>query len=776
MTLGLNIGLKGIQSSQRALETLGHNITNANTPGYSRQTLDLRASRPLDQIGVIVGTGVDAEGVRRIADDVLNRRLVGQAGVVARYEGLTEILSTLESLFSEPGGSGIGEAYNTFFESASALASNPRDGVLRGALVDSAENLSSSFNQLFASVSELGDDSIAQAEALSTGINELSAEVASLNVEIGQIEAGGGVANDLRDQRDLALIQLGALIEVDVQPKPSGVVHVLVEGQLLVGSSQSYEVAADVDDSGAPILNLEGGTRSVQPAGGELGGIQHFIDDILPGLQDDINGLVRATILEVNRAHSVGIAQDGGYTSLVSALPLGSDGADFLLNEPLASLDLDFPVQDGQLRINVANDATGDLTVHLVDIDPDQMTVQELIDEIGEIPNVQAGLDSAGRLTVSSNSGYRFDFSARVDPNPDDLGTFGSGYASVVATGAGPYSFVDGDGIDLVGALGPITVTVNAADFADNTTVTAEELASVLNSNVELASGQIQVESLGGKLVLQSTATGSDATFGITGGSIAGIVGLTPGATVTGSDTPVNPVLTGTFTGEGNHTWTFRPTIDGTIGATPDLLVEVVDELGQPVASLSVGDGYTPGSEISIADGVSVRFDFGQVSASDGDVFQASVVEDSDTADILVATGLNAFFQGGDAETFAVAQSILDDPSQLAISATGATGDNGALLKLLELQDSDVASLGSTLTGAYGTLVSGVGSEVSSAGTRLATEEGLLQSLEERRQAVSGVNVDEELVDMIRFEQAFGAAARYINVVQQLGDTLLSLL
>lgn len=776
MTLGLNIGLKGIQSSQRALETLGHNISNANTPGYSRQTLDLRASRPLDQVGVIVGSGVDAEGVRRIADDVLNRRLVDQAGVVARYEGLTEILATLESLFSEPGDSGVSAAYDGFFEAVSALSSNPGDSVLRGAMVDAAESLTSSFNQLMTGITELADDSLAQAEALSSGVNDLAEQVASLNVEIGQFESGGGVANDLRDQRDLALIELAALIEIDVQPKPSGVVHVLVEGQLLVGSSQSYEVNAEVDEDGVSVLRLEGGTRTISPSGGELGGIQHFIDEILPDLQSDLEGIVRATILEVNRAHSVGITQDGGFTSLVSAFALGSEGADALLAEPLANLDLDFPVQDGQLRINVSNDSTGDLVAHLIDIDPEVMTVAGLIDAISEIPNIQAGLDSAGRLSVNANSGYRFDFSARLDPNPDDVGSFGSGKASVVASNAGPYSFNDGDTLDLTGALGPFTVTLDAADFEDITAVTAEELATVLGQSSQMGAGQISAVAVGDQLVLQSVTAGSAATFTINGGSASTVLGFAAGTTTVGSDTPVNPLLSGAYTGEGNHNWTFRPTGDGTIGSTPDLQVEVIDELGQAVATLNVGDGYAPGTDLTVADGVSVRFDFGQISATDGDVFHTSVMEDSDTADLLVAVGLNAFFQGGSAETFAVAQSVLDDPSLIAASGTGATGDNGMLLSLLQLQDAELDSVGGTLTEVYGGVVSSVGSEVAGSQDRLTTEEGLYQSLEERRQAVAGVNVDEELVDMIRFEQAFGAAARYINVVQELGNTLLSLL
>ena len=95
---------------------------------------------------------------------------------------------------------------------------------------------------------------------------------------------------------------------------------------------------------------------------------------------------------------------------------------------------------------------------------------------------------------------------------------------------------------------------------------------------------------------------------------------------------------------------------------------------------------------------------------------------------------------------------------------------------MLRLQTEAVGDTGVSFTSAYGGFVSDVGSSASTVETRLVTEISLNDSLQARREAVSGVNVDEELVDLIRFEQAFTASARFLSVVQQLGDTLLQLL
>jgi flagellar hook-associated protein 1 FlgK len=152
------------------------------------------------------------------------------------------------------------------------------------------------------------------------------------------------------------------------------------------------------------------------------------------------------------------------------------------------------------------------------------------------------------------------------------------------------------------------------------------------------------------------------------------------------------------------------------------------------------------------------------------------VLADGDTADVLVGLGLNGFFTGTDAMTLAVEERIVRDPGLIATSQSGAPGDNGVLLALQALQTQAVAGLDTSLSAFYGATVSDVGFQVASTEAAAETEALLVDSLRARKQEVSGVNIDEELVDMIRFEQAFGATAQYIQVVNQLAETVLSLI
>ena len=403
------------------------------------------------------------------------------------------------------------------------------------------------------------------------------------------------------------------------------------------------------------------------------------------------------------------------------------------------------------------------------------MTIGELVDAFNDVPGLSAGIDPSGHLRLSADVGTRFDFARGLDTSPDALGSFGGARASIGSGGEGPFALASGDTLTLTGPAGPYTVTFVPTDFAEITQASAEEIAAVINADPGTAANGLQARTVGGQLVLQSIAEGSTTSFEVTAGSALGALGLTPGTTVTGHDTAVTVTLTGSYEGAGNRDLTFRPTVDGEIGTTPGLQVEVFDANGSLVKTLDVGAGYQPGSEIELVDGVRVSFGLGTLSATHNDAFDATFVAASDSSDVLVALGLGSFFEGTGLADIAVRSDIAADPSRLATSDDGSPGDNGALLRLLALQESVASELGTSFGEFYGSVVGDVGFQIQSTEKSLELESFLVDSLVARRQQVSGVNMDEELVDMIRFEQAFGAAAQFIQVVNSLNDEILNL-
>ena len=173
----------------------------------------------------------------------------------------------------------------------------------------------------------------------------------------------------------------------------------------------------------------------------------------------------------------------------------------------------------------------------------------------------------------------------------------------------------------------------------------------------------------------------------------------------------------------------------------------------------------------------SVSFGFGTLSASENDAFSVDLTADSDTSDVLVALGIGGLFTGTGAEDLGVSEHLLEDPSLLNASTSGLSGDAGAMLELLGLQYGGVESAGGVgLEAAFSDIVTDLGFETQSAINARDIGEYVVASLDQRKAELSGVNVDEELVEMMRFEQSFAAASRYISVINELNDSLLALI
>jgi flagellar hook-associated protein 1 FlgK len=242
-SIALNTGLRALLSAQFVLDTIGHNIANANTPGYSRQRVQLGTSLPLPSRGLLVGSGVDANSVQRSVDALLGRRLLGQistaGGLTAQLGGMTEI----ETLINEPDGTGLGSSLAGFFSSISNLTTAPDDLILRTGVVQGAVSLTTQFNQLASGLANVVRDTQAEIEVRVAEANQLASQIAELNIQIGETEATGVPANDLSDARDLAVKRLAEILEIDTLEGPNGSVRVLIEGNTLVSSDRANAIS-----------------------------------------------------------------------------------------------------------------------------------------------------------------------------------------------------------------------------------------------------------------------------------------------------------------------------------------------------------------------------------------------------------------------------------------------------------------------------------------------------------------------------------------------------
>ena len=782
--IGFNTGLKALLGSQVALDTVGHNVANAGVKGYSQQNVMFNTSQALNVRGLLIGSGVQAASIQRSFDSVLQTRIYSRLGSGHGFEARANAYGQVEALLSEPNGFSLGSSMDGFFGSISELAGAPDDPVLRTSLAQGAMDLTSTFNQLASAIGTFGDDMSKQVEAEAQQINDLAGQIAVLNGQIAETEATGVPANDLRDQRGVVIEKLSELIGIQVTEGATGAVNVTVGGATLVGSKGSYKMSL-VDQHGAePRVQIQGVVGSIQVQGGSLGAHMQMRTSDVPSITAELDALAKELIFQVNKVHSTAVPGTGPYNLLVAENAIAdADGDGKFEDELLNNGSLPFDVQSGELYVTVTDEATGDITKHKLEINAKKTTIGEFAEALSDIPHLTAEIGNLGNLRIVSDAGFGYDFSPTLDANPDNVGAFGGGKASLGTQQPGPFLLGDGQTLDLsvdvAGVPTPFTITLDLNDFEDVTAATAEELAAVVNADPQAQSLGVTASGVGGHFFLQTAGEGSEEGFTVVGGSALTGLGWDgqAGNTISGSDNLVAPTIQGTYTGDVNGYYQFKPTGDGTIGTTPGLGVEVYDQDGELVVTLDVGEGYVPGTELSVANGVSVSFELGELSQSQGDTFMLDVVADPDTTDALVALGLAGLFTGSSAMDIGLREDIELDPDLIGAAFGNAESDGSALLAMFDVKGDGHASLGNeSFDEFYSQFVGNIGFETATAETAYDANTALLGSLQLQREQVSGVNVDEQLIDMMRYEQSYQAAIQYITTVDSLNESILSLI
>jgi flagellar hook-associated protein FlgK len=541
---------------------------------------------------------------------------------------------------------------------------------------------------------------------------------------------------------------------------------------LLASGSRSTALETTLQGEGGVTVRLAGTKQEVDFGGGQIKGYLDLARHVVPARLAALDRIARQLMQQVNRLHTTGVSGLGSYTSLVSAVAVGGkNGGTGALARPLDQLDLPFPIENGRLTVNVVDQATGAVTQNFVDVDPKRMSMNDLVAKLDGLAHVSASLDASGHLRVAAEAGYGFDFSPRVDANPDDADAFGSGTATI-STGAGPFAMNAGDTLTLdADGSGPQTVTFQAADFADITHATAEEVAAVVNARFT----GVHAVAQDGRVVIKSNTEGAAGSLQVVASSNANL--LAAGAADQGSDLAVGVTLSGAPSDGRTGHFTVVAKGDGTVGLTPGLQVEVLDESGRSVGTFDVGAGYTPGDALEVVPGVTMKLAAGNLEASHGDAFGFDLIGDSDSGGVLSALQLGAFFTGTGASDIDVAADVAADPRRIAGSRSGDPSDGSNFLAMVGVKDASLADLdGRTIAQSYGDLVASVGQDVQSNQVAGNAQAQLLSSLEAKQQEVSGVNQDEEMLHLLEYQHLYQAAGKYLQTLNETQQTLFNIL
>ncbi len=313
----LNIGLSGLSASKSQLSITGHNISNVNTPGYSRQDASQATRTPQFSGAGYVGSGTTLVEIRRTYSEFLTSQLRSSTSLSSDVEAYKSQIDQLDSLLAGST-TGITPSLQKFFSALQTAAEDPANIPARQLVLAEAEGLARRFNTVSDRLNEQNNFTNKQMAAVTDQVNRLAGSIGSLNNAIAIASANGQQPNDLLDKRDEAVRQLSTYIGVTVTPQDDNSFNVSVgTGQpLVVGSTVSRleVVPGQSDPSRHEIQFVSGSSRqgiTSQITGGELGGLIRYRSEVLDSTMNSLGRLALAVSDQVNTQLGQGLDLKG---------------------------------------------------------------------------------------------------------------------------------------------------------------------------------------------------------------------------------------------------------------------------------------------------------------------------------------------------------------------------------------------------------------------------------------------------------------------------------
>ncbi len=287
-----NIATSGLFASQRSLDVTSHNISNANTEGYSRQKALQRASTPIyGGTSGVIGTGTETYDIIRMRSNYLDQKYWGQNKSYHEWTVKQDHLEQIESIFNEPSETGIRIVMDEFFTALEELSKKSGDDTCRVAVVEKGNMLATTINRNGQEIINAIRDANFAVKSKVSQVNSLAEQIANLNKHIFNFELGGNKANDLRDQRNVLLDQLSSIVNITVSemPGPNGnnYMDIKIGGITLINHINYNKLTTqDRDGSISGITNLKISdvvwdgvqNQEVKIEGGELKGLLEVRD------------------------------------------------------------------------------------------------------------------------------------------------------------------------------------------------------------------------------------------------------------------------------------------------------------------------------------------------------------------------------------------------------------------------------------------------------------------------------------------------------------------
>jgi flagellar hook-associated protein 1 len=316
----LGNAVSGLLSFQRALTTTSHNISNVNTPGYSRQRVELDTRNPSLMGGNYVGSGVEITNIRRAYDQFITSNLRENTSAHSRLEKFTDLASQIDDILADPQG-GLSPVLQEFFTAVQDVNNDPSSGSARYQLISATETLVNRFHTFDTRLENLSVNAETELKTTVEEINQITADIAQINRTLQETNASGDLdqqSSDLLDQRDALLQELSTKVTINVINERENNITVLIgNGQTVVAGASAFDlsVIGDLADPGQNIIvynGLSGASDiSAQLTGGELGGLLDFRNNMLKPAVNSLGRMAIGIADSFNDQHHEGMDLQG---------------------------------------------------------------------------------------------------------------------------------------------------------------------------------------------------------------------------------------------------------------------------------------------------------------------------------------------------------------------------------------------------------------------------------------------------------------------------------
>lgn len=427
LTTALQIGRSALHASQVAIQTTGNNLSNAATPGYSRQIVSFSPIRDTRYGNAFLGRGVQVSGIRRQVDQAIMARL--NAGISQESAAATshDLLAAVETTLNELSDNDISSGLSAFFNVWSELANTPGNNATRTLVVQQGATLAGQMRAIRSDLLNLRAQVDQQLDANTRQANDLVNTIADLNRQIIDAEGGSAQANGLRDRRDQLVQELSLFMDVTAVEQPDGSVNILAGSLPVVlgGDARGVQLIRETNGDRMEVgVYLREPQERIEVRSGRIGALLEKRDTLVNETLDQLDRVASQLIFQVNRLHSQGY----GTTPLTRVTGTQNvAGADVTraFNDPANETfgELPFQVRTGGFNVTVRNAATGETQTIRVNVDLDGLTttgatgtaddtsLADIRDALNAIPNLSASINANGTLSIDAANGYDFSFS-----------------------------------------------------------------------------------------------------------------------------------------------------------------------------------------------------------------------------------------------------------------------------------------------------------------------------------------------------------------------------